>query len=62
MSRLRKIKKEWGTYTLKEIEETLKYKTCSGLDRGPINDFIRIIGETILESGDYMATLDQSSF
>ena len=35
-------------------------KHTSGLDPGLTNDIIRIIGKTLLESGDYMAILDQS--
>ena len=35
-------------------------KHTAGLVPGLTNDIIRIIGKTLLESGDYMAILDQS--
>lgn len=55
------MRKDWGTIiNWKRLKKHLNTKHVSGLDPGPINDIIRIIGKTLLESGEYMAILDQS--
>lgn len=62
MLRSRKIRKDWGTLiNWNRLQKHLNTKHASlGLDPGPINDIIRILGKILLESGDYMAILDQT--